>query len=404
MKTKILTAITLGLFIVTAAFAQRPPRPQGPPGAGGPPPMGGMGQDRPGERHKPDWAMQVDTDKSGTIDREEFAAAITASFGIYDRNANGTVEADEVRPPKPMGDAPKAPDGPKNKAPLPPFFFGDRIEPGMALTRIQFEQMALEVFNEMDLNHNGNLSREESRPPKREDGPGRPDGPPDPMRPPMAPNAQFIGAELRFGDKLVKGKPFSADIVIEDTRRLFDGSTVTKQNRGAVYRDGEGRTRREQPLEMIGGFGIVGKDNKPQMLVFINDFASRSQIFLDVNNKVARKGPIGEGPGPREPGTEAKSESLGTKAIDGVSAAGTRVTFEIPAGQIGNDKPMQVVSERWFSDDLQVVVMSRHLDPLSGEHIFKLVNIKRNEPSSDLFIIPNGFKVENRPGRAPERP
>ena len=402
MKTKVLTAISLSLFISTAALAQRPPGAGGPPPRDGRPPKGGMGQDRPGERHKPDWARQVDTDKNGTIEREEFAAAITASFGIYDRNGNGTVEADEVRPPKPMGDAPKAPDGPKNKAPLPPFFFGDRIEPGMTVTRVQFEQMALEAFNEMDVNRNGILSREESRPPKRDDGPGRP----DPMRPPMAPNAQFIGAELRFGDKLVKGKPFSADIVIEDTRRLFDGSTVTKQNRGAIYRDGEGRTRREQPLEMIGGIGIVGKDNKPQMLVFINDFASRSQIFLDVNNKVARKGPIGEGPGPREPGAppDAKSESLGTKTIDGVSAEGTRVTFEIPAGQIGNDKPMQVISERWFSNELQVVVLSRHLDPLSGEHVFRLVNIKRSEPASDLFTIPNGFKVENRPGRAPERP
>ena len=63
------------------------------------------------------------------------------------------------------------------------------------------------------------------------------------------PNAMFIAAELRFGDKLVKGQPFSAETVIEDTRRLYDGTTVTKTTKGAFYRDSAGKTRREQPLE-----------------------------------------------------------------------------------------------------------------------------------------------------------
>jgi hypothetical protein len=70
-------------------------------------------------------------------------------------------------------------------------------------------------------------------------------------------------------------------------------------------------------------------------------------------------------------------------------------------GQIGNDKPIQVVTENWYSPELQLIVMSRHLDPLSGEHIFRLVNIKRSEPAADLFTVPAGFRVENKPGRGP---
>ncbi|HRA40493.1 MAG TPA: hypothetical protein PK108_08055, partial [Pyrinomonadaceae bacterium] len=59
------------------------------------------------------------------------------------------------------------------------------------------------------------------------------------------------------------------------------------------------------------------------------------------------------------------------------------------------DKPIQVISEKWFSPELQVVVMSRHLDPLAGEHIFRLINIKRTEPAAELFSVPAGYKIEN---------
>jgi len=396
--------ITILVLTLTAlSFAQRPGG-GGPPGGGMPGggrPGGGMPRgdgpprdmQRDGQPPRADWFKKYDTGKNGSIDTAELIAGVNDVFAKMDRNGNGVVDAEELRP-RPEDDIP------------PPFFLKDRVQPGQSFTKAQFEAIAREVFTEMDRDKDGVVSREEARPPRREGGPQgrRPDGPPEGGRPGMPPNAKFIGAELRFGDKLVKGQPFSAETVIEDTRRLYDGTTVTKQNRGAIYRDGEGRTRREQPLEMVGGIGIVGKDNKPQMLVFINDFATRTQIFLDANNKLARKGRIGGGAGPQGPGEpkDAKTESLGTKTIDGVSVEGTRVTFEIPAGQIGNDKPMQVVSERWFSPDLQVLVMSRHLDPLSGEHVFKLVNIKRAEPAADLFSIPSGYRVEAPRNPGPE--
>ncbi len=270
-----------------------------------------------------------------------------------------------------------------------------KLDDAGSVTKADFDKAANEVFAGMDANHDGALSRAESRPPE---GAGRPMAPPPP-------NAMFIGAELRFGDKLVKGQPFSAETLIEDTRRLFDGSTVTKRIQGATYRDTSGRTRREQPLEMVGGFNIVNENNKPQMLVFINDFAANTQYFLDLNSKIARKHPLGQNAPrdePKDP-NDAKSESLGTKTIEGVSVEGTRTTFEIPAGQIGNASPIQVTTEKWYSPELQVTVMSRHVDPLSGEHIFRLLNIKRTEPAADLFAVPSGFTVEDPGGRRPHR-
>ncbi|MEP6900862.1 MAG: hypothetical protein ABJA66_03870 [Actinomycetota bacterium] len=188
-------------------------------------------------------------------------------------------------------------------------------------------------------------------------------------------------------------------IEAEKTRRLYDGSTVTKQSKGAIYRDGAGRTRREQPIDSIGGFNVVGENGSPQKLIFINDFVGKTHYFLDLDRKIARKDQLPDNcpPLPETEPKNGKTESLGTKMLEGVSVQGTRTTFEIPVGQIGNDKPIQVITEKWFSPDLQVVIWSRHLDPLSGEHIFRLVNIKKGEPSADLFTVPNDFKIENPP-------
>ena len=196
----------------------------------------------------------------------------------------------------------------------------------------------------------------------------------------------------------MKGQPFSAEILIEETKRLFDGSLVSRQTRGAVHRDSSGRTRREQPLEMVAGFPVVGGDNQPQMLVFINDFNTRSHIFLDMNNKIARKSRLGVNvaPSASQKGPEGRTEALGTKTIEGVTVEGTRITFELPAGHMGNNKTLSVTEEKWFSPELQVVVLSRHVDPIGGEHVFKLLNIKRAEPVAELFSVPAGFRFDNQ--------
>lgn len=94
------------------------------------------------------------------------------------------------------------------------------------------------------------------------------------------------------------------------------------------------------------------------------------------------------------------TESLGSRDFDGVSAEGTRVTHTIPAGAIGNEKPIAIVAERWYSPQLNLVVMSSASDPRSGVTSYRLVNIKRSEPAAELFRIPADYKVRSR-GRNP---
>jgi len=91
---------------------------------------------------------------------------------------------------------------------------------------------------------------------------------------------------------------------------------------------------------------------------------------------------------------EIQKQSLGTQSVSGVNAEGTRITRTIPAGQIGNDKAIQIVSERWFSADLQMVVKSTHSDPRFGTSTYTLTNIQRSEPAAALFAVPSDYTVK----------
>ena len=90
-----------------------------------------------------------------------------------------------------------------------------------------------------------------------------------------------------------------------------------------------------------------------------------------------------------------KRESLGKQMVEGVEAEGTRTTITIPANQIGNERAIEITSERWYSEELAAVIMSRELDPRSGETRYRLTNLSRAEPSRSLFEVPSDYTVED---------
>ncbi len=362
MRFKSFIYITIILFSCAALnFAQRP--------RGEKPPFGDNNR-----QPRPEWIEQIDVNKNGKIELDEYVSGADVFFKKWDKNSNNILEQSEL-PPKPTNGERLPPQI------IPPFIFLNREDSD--ISRSEFNESINRKFSDIDRNDDGaidNAELGEVRPQRREEN----------KKP--SPNAQFLGMEMRFGDKFVKDAPFSAEIIIENTRRLFDGSTATKQSKGAIYRDAAGRTRREQTLEDIGGVSI----GEPQKLIFINDFVAKMNYFIDVNRKVVRRNPLPANPPMQnefEP-RNGKTESLGSKMLEGVKVEGTRTTVEIPAGQIGNDKPLLAITEKWFSPDLQMIVYSRHVDPLAGEQIFRLVNIKLGEPSAELFIAPKDFKVE----------
>jgi hypothetical protein len=94
-------------------------------------------------------------------------------------------------------------------------------------------------------------------------------------------------------------------------------------------------------------------------------------------------------------------EQLGKQTIEGIEAEGTRTTVTIPVGEIGNERAIEIVSESWYSPELQLVVMTRHNDPRFGETTYKLTNINRAEPAKSLFEVPAGYTVKEGPQFGP---
>jgi uncharacterized protein DUF6152 len=95
----------------------------------------------------------------------------------------------------------------------------------------------------------------------------------------------------------------------------------------------------------------------------------------------------------------AKVEQMGNMYLEGVQAHGTRTTITIPAGDIGNDRPINIVDEQWYSPDLQMTIMTKHSDPRTGETTFSLKNINRTSPPPTLFEVPSDYTVNAGGGR-----
>jgi hypothetical protein len=209
----------------------------------------------------------------------------------------------------------------------------------------------------------------------------------------------FLGLGDSFGGKVVKGAPYSAQSYTESTQTLADGTHISSKTTGQVYRDSEGRTRRENSLSAIGPVAAAGA--APRMVV-INDVVTGSRYMLDENQKIAYTKKSHSGPHPDgrrgfehlgQGLPQPQTESLGTQSIEGLVAEGTRTTITIPVGQYGNDRQIVIVSERWYSPALQTVVMSKHNDPRMGETVYRLTNIHRTEPPASLFTVPADYTV-----------
>ena len=97
-------------------------------------------------------------------------------------------------------------------------------------------------------------------------------------------------------------------------------------------------------------------------------------------------------------------ENIGTRQIAGVKADGTRQTMTIPAGVFGNVRPIDIVTERWFSPELKMVLESHRTDPRMGDAIYRIVSLSRAEPARELFEIPSDYTAVDRPrpGRPPQ--
>jgi hypothetical protein len=228
---------------------------------------------------------------------------------------------------------------------------------------------------------------------------------------------------------VVKGAPYSATITNESVQTLADGTHIVQSSDGSAARDSQGRTRQDAPLPMIGG---LAASDAPH-LVMIQDPVANVGYTLNLTDKTAWKhmmpagqpsmagGAVGTRtmvlrtdtavagaavppPGPpmvwskhmiAEDAGEVTTENLAPQTMEGVQVTGVRTTQTIAAGKIGNDRPINIVTEVWTSPELKTIVLSKRNDPRSGEQTFKLTNIQRGEPDASLFAVPSDFKINS---------
>jgi hypothetical protein len=230
----------------------------------------------------------------------------------------------------------------------------------------------------------------------------------------------FFSAEMAGAGEVVTAAPYTATATTESTQVLADGNRIVNKTSSFVARDSQGRTRRETDLHRIGTMQV----DSPKT-VFINDPTKHTQyIFIpggEATKVIRSEGNWKEEPqivdlrGQRErrsqqkvivnvqgvrdcqqskeSSEQVKHEDLGTQTIEGVSAQGKRETITIPAGEIGNERPIEIVTETWFSPELHTMVLRKHSDPRMGDSSYRLTDIKRNEPDAALFKPPAGAKV-----------
>src|SRR5581483_727642 len=246
---------------------------------------------------------------------------------------------------------------------------------------------------------------------------------------------------FRLADNLesdaVKGSPFCATVATEHTQVFADGNRIHTSEDSSICRDSMGRTRREADMNLLGAV----PQKSVTKLITITDPVAGFRYILNTDEKIAHKMPIapssisafGSGPGTQRAGFITKSkgvaggvayateggasnvmfykkigqdsgeappatENLGDQDIGGIHATGTRMTTTIPSGNMGNEQPILVTSETWYSPELKATVMTKHNDPWAGELKTQFTNVNTAEPDRSMFAVPSEYKIIDEKG------
>jgi len=206
--------------------------------------------------------------------------------------------------------------------------------------------------------------------------------------------------------RVVTGAPYSAVGTSETVTTLPDGNRVKRKNWFRLWRDSLGRTRSEYSLSAVNGPTPLELNTT---VTVIDDPAAGERYMLQPGERVAVTLPIapcrpvsaGEPdvtvgpPRPANPSIRlSRPMTLGERNLEGETVSGRRIEATIPAGAIGNSKPIHLSTEQWYGKTLQVVVEATYQDPRTGETRYRLSDIDRAEPDAALFKVPDNYRKQ----------
>ncbi len=240
-------------------------------------------------------------------------------------------------------------------------------------------------------------------------------GPPEFVTPPPETSARV--PPVNFAPvahyHVMAGAPFEAEEITEHAQTLANGTHINQTFKArSLYRNNAGKVRIETTI-------MVGTRPEPgPRVIEIWDPENRLYLALDQYRQIAHRLELGvaeetfldggqvtlEGqvikhaPGP-EGDAMVTEQDLGEKVIEGVAVKGHRISVTIPEGSIGNDRPLTQNTDRWFSEPLQLDVLTTRDDPRDGLLTIKMTKIRQVEPDPALFQIPAGYQVVDESGR-----
>jgi hypothetical protein len=236
-------------------------------------------------------------------------------------------------------------------------------------------------------------------------------------------------------EKTVKGAPYSGETITERTQSLPDGNRIATRITARVYRDGEGRIRREEDHDdgtmTVSIFdpvaGVSYRLNPQEHVAWKTNYTAdvgaimnkaeaarteeRRKVELAAQAGARGRGAAAGGLEPARGEVKMRGEAfkmaepgpIEHKTLEGIPVEGRKTTMTIPPGQIGNDLPLTIASEEWSSPDLKVLVLTRHSDPRTGDSSYRLTNIVRAEPDPSLFQVPPGYTIKDTGVRRDEQ-
>src|ERR1700678_4273196 len=98
----------------------------------------------------------------------------------------------------------------------------------------------------------------------------------------------FFHEDIGEERKVITGAPMTAVVQVTHDSTLQDGNTIHTQNQSTIYRDSEGRVRREVPFE----FTTPTTGSTKGTMIIIMDPVAGTRYVLNPQNKTAHSMPL----------------------------------------------------------------------------------------------------------------